>query len=111
MTNDHLEDWNVIVYLGPMPLSHALGDPHDVPALLLFQLQKGVEDAEVELLHEGVHVQLDLWSDEMKCYEREEEVDRLGELFLSPHTQRTCPLGSSLQGWSRRPRSTAYSPK
>ena len=55
-----LEDWNVIVDLCPVSLSHTFGDPDDVPALLLLQLQEGVEDAEVELLHERVHVQLDL---------------------------------------------------
>ena len=43
-----------------MPLCDAFGDPDDVPALLLLQLQEGVEHAEVELLHERVDIQLDL---------------------------------------------------
>ena len=43
-----------------MLLGDALRDPDDVPALLLLQLQEGVEDAEVELLHERVHVQVHL---------------------------------------------------
>lgn len=43
-----------------MLLRDALGDPDDVPALLLLQLQERVERAEVELLHEAVHVQLHL---------------------------------------------------
>lgn len=43
-----------------MPLGDALGDPHDVPAFLLLQLDVGVEDAEVELVEEGQLVQLDL---------------------------------------------------
>jgi hypothetical protein len=55
-----LKDWNVIVDLGPVPLSDALCDPDDVSALLLLQLEERVEDAKVELLHERVHVQLDL---------------------------------------------------
>jgi hypothetical protein len=41
-------------------LSDAFCDPDDVSALLLLQLEERVEDAEVELLHERVHVQLDL---------------------------------------------------
>ena len=44
----------------PVLLGDALRDPDDVPALLLLQLQEGVEDAEVELLHERVHVQVHL---------------------------------------------------
>ena len=55
-----LKDWNVVVDLGPMSLSDALCNPDDVPAFLLLQLQERVEDAEVELLHERVDVQLDL---------------------------------------------------
>lgn len=43
-----------------MPLGDALGDPHDVPALLLLQLDVGVENAEVELVEEGQLVQLHL---------------------------------------------------
>ena len=43
-----------------MPLRDAFCDPDDVPALLLLQLQEGVEHAEVELLHERVDIQLDL---------------------------------------------------
>ena len=55
-----LEDGNVVVDLGSVPLRDAFGDPDDVPALLLLQLQEGVEDPEVELLHERVDIQLDL---------------------------------------------------
>jgi hypothetical protein len=43
-----------------VPLSDTLCDPDDVSALLLLQLEERVEHAEVELLHERVHVQLDL---------------------------------------------------
>ena len=55
-----LENGNVVVDLGAVPLCDAFGDPDDVPALLLLQLQEGVEHAEVELLHERVDIQLDL---------------------------------------------------
>merc|ERR1719382_2009853 len=51
------EDWDVVVNLCPVALSHTLADPDDVPALLLLQLEEGVEHTEVELLHEGVLVQ------------------------------------------------------
>ena len=51
------EDGDVVVNLCPVALSHTLADPDDVSALLLFQLEEGVEDTEVELLHEGVLVQ------------------------------------------------------
>lgn len=55
-----LEDGNVVVDFGTVPLGDALGDPHDVPALLLLQLDVSVEDAEVELVEEGQFVQLNL---------------------------------------------------
>lgn len=54
------EDGDVVVDLGAVPLGDALGDPHDVPALLLLQLDVGVENAEVELVEEGQLVELDL---------------------------------------------------
>ena len=43
-----------------MSLGDAFGDPDDVSALLFLQLEEGVEYTEVELLHEGVHVQFNL---------------------------------------------------
>ena len=55
-----LEDWDVVVDLGAVLLSHALRNPDHVPALLLLQLQERVEDPKVELLHERVDVELDL---------------------------------------------------
>lgn len=54
------EDGNVVVDLSAVPLGDALGDPDDVPALLLLQLDVGVENAEVELVEEGQLVQLHL---------------------------------------------------
>ena len=59
-TGDISEDGDVVVDLGPVLLGDALRYPDNVPALLLLQLQEGVEDAEVELLHERVHVQVHL---------------------------------------------------
>lgn len=56
----NLKDGNVVVDLGAMPLGDALGDPDDVPALLLLQFDVGVENAEVELVEEGQLVQLHL---------------------------------------------------
>lgn len=57
---EHSENGDVVVDLGAVPLGDALCDPHDVPALLLLQLDVGVEDAEVELVEEGQLVQLHL---------------------------------------------------
>lgn len=54
------ENGDVVVDLGAVPLGDALGDPHDVPAFLLLQLDVGVEDAKVELVEEGQLVELDL---------------------------------------------------
>jgi len=54
------EDGDVVVDLGAVPLGDALGDPHDVPALLLLQLHVGVEHTEVELVEEGELVELHL---------------------------------------------------
>jgi len=51
---------DVAVNLGPMSLSHTLGDPDDVATFLLLQLDECVEDAKVELLHEGILHQLNL---------------------------------------------------
>ena len=41
-----------------MPLRDALGDPDDVAILLFLQLDEGVEDAKVKLVHECVLHQL-----------------------------------------------------
>lgn len=57
-----LENRNVIVDLRAMLLRHAFGNPDDVAALLLLQLQVRVEDAKVELLDEREHVQFHLGS-------------------------------------------------
>lgn len=43
-----------------MFLCNALGDPDDVAAFLLLELQIRIEDSEVELLHERINVQFDL---------------------------------------------------
>ena len=61
-----LKDRNVIVDFSSVTLRDALGDPDDVSAFLLFQLEEGVEDAEVELLHECIHVQFDLGTENKK---------------------------------------------
>lgn len=44
-----------------MSLRNALGDPDNVAHFLLLQLHECVEDAEVELSHVRVYVQLDLY--------------------------------------------------
>lgn len=54
------KDRNVVVDLGAVPLGDALCDPDDVPALLLLQLDVGVENTEVELVEESQLVQLHL---------------------------------------------------
>ena len=43
-----------------MFLRNAFGNPDDVTIFLLFQLQVGVEDAEVKLTKKGIHVQFHL---------------------------------------------------
>lgn len=55
-----LEDGNVVVDLGPVPLGDALCNPHNVAALLLLQLHEGIEDSKVELVEESQLVQLHL---------------------------------------------------
>lgn len=60
VTKCDLQDWNVIVDLGAVLLSHAFGDPDDVAALLFLKFQVRVEDSEVELLHECVDIQFHL---------------------------------------------------
>jgi len=60
-----LKDGDVVIDLGAVFLRNALRDPDNVPALLLLQLQVGVEHAAVELLHERVHVQLHLVLEEL----------------------------------------------
>lgn len=54
------EYWDVVVNLGAVALSNALGNPDNVAALLLLQLDVRVEDSVVELVHEGELVQVNL---------------------------------------------------
>jgi len=68
MVSDHLarlENGYVVVDLCAVLLGDALSDPDDVAALLLLELEVRVEDSEVELLQEGVHVQLHLVLEEL----------------------------------------------
>ena len=51
-----LQDGNVVVDLGLVALSDALGNPHDVTAFLFLEAEIGVEDSVVELLQKRVHV-------------------------------------------------------
>lgn len=55
-----LEDGNVAVDFGSVTLRYALSDPDDVANLLLLELDIGVEDAKLELVHERVLHQLHL---------------------------------------------------
>ena len=55
-----LEDGNVVLNLGPVPLRNALCDPHNVASLLLLETHVRIEDAKVELLHEGTHIDFNL---------------------------------------------------
>ena len=59
-TYQRLPDWNIVVDLGLVLLRDALCDPDDVAALLLLQLQVGVEGSVVELLQERVDVEANL---------------------------------------------------
>lgn len=53
--NDHepsqLKDWYIAVNFCPVPLSHTLGYPDDVPDFLFLQANVCVEDSKLELLH------------------------------------------------------------
>ena len=55
-----LEDGDVVINLGAMLLGNAFGNPDNVSALLLLELQVRVEDSEMELLHKAVNIQLHL---------------------------------------------------
>lgn len=55
-----LEDGDVVVDLGTVPLGDALGNPHNVATLLLLELHKSVENTKVELVQEGQLVQFHL---------------------------------------------------
>ena len=55
-----LENCDVVVDLLLVVLADALRDPHNIPDLLLLQLHKRVEHAVLELLQEGVLVQVHL---------------------------------------------------
>lgn len=52
----NLQDWDIIVDLGAMFLSDAFSDPNNVSAFLFLQLQIGIENSEMELLHECVDI-------------------------------------------------------
>lgn len=85
-----LQNWNVIVDLGAMLLRNALGDPDNVAAFLFLELQIGVEDAEVELLHKCVDVQFDLKMDLVTMMHRKSQITQtscsknLSSKVLSP---------------------------
>ena len=51
-----------VVDFGFVLLRNALGDPNNIPALLLLQLHKRIKYAIVELLHKRLDVQLCLAS-------------------------------------------------
>lgn len=89
------EYWNVIVYLRSVSLCNALGNPHNVATLLLLQAHKRVEHTKVELLHEGLHINLHL---QMVC-QHAKMVYNSGDGCLLPLSQRTCLPASFLQGW------------
>lgn len=55
-----LKDCNIIVYLRTMFLSYTFGNPNNIAAFLLFQLQVRVENTEMKLLHESVDVKFNL---------------------------------------------------
>ena len=55
-----VKNGDVVINLGLVVLGDTLGYPDDVATLLLLQLEEGVEDAKVKLLHECVHVKLHL---------------------------------------------------
>lgn len=61
----YLEYGDVVVDFGAMLLGDALGDPDNVAALLLLELEVRIEDTEMELLQEGKHVQLHLVLEEL----------------------------------------------
>lgn len=65
---ERLKDGNVVVDLGTVPLGNALCDPDNVPALLLLELDVGVENAKVELVQESQLVQLHLQREEKECH-------------------------------------------
>ena len=102
-----LEDGDVVVNLGSVSLGDALGNPHDIPALLLFQLQKRVEDTKVELLHKSVDVQFDL---KLFKYAQPLEIFYFPSFETLLHIRKICPRESFLQDWCRHLRSIVCSP-
>ena len=52
-----LKYWYIVVNLGFIPLCNTFSNPHDVTTLLLLQLNKCVEDAEVKLSLERERIQ------------------------------------------------------
>lgn len=53
-----LKDIDVVIDFGFVSLRYAFGDPDDVSTLLLLQFDVRVKHTKVELLHEGIHVEL-----------------------------------------------------
>mmetsp|Transcript_8010 Transcript_8010/g.19920 ORF Transcript_8010/g.19920 Transcript_8010/m.19920 type:complete len:246 (-) Transcript_8010:471-1208(-) len=62
------EDLSVLAHATALVLRDALGDPHDVPDLLLLELDEGVVHAVVELLLEGEPVEVHLLLEEEVLY-------------------------------------------
>ena len=49
---------NIVVNFGPLSLGNALSYPYDVATFLFLELHVRVEHSKVELLHEGMDVEL-----------------------------------------------------
>lgn len=61
----NLQNGYVVVNLCSVLLRNALCDPHDISALLLLQLEIGIEDPKVELVEKGIDIELYLMLKEL----------------------------------------------
>ena len=55
-----MNNGNITLDFSPMSLSNALCDPNYIPAFLFLQFDVRVEATVLKLLHEAIHVQINL---------------------------------------------------
>lgn len=120
-----LEYGDVVVNLSPMPLGNTLGNPHNVSALLLLQLDVGIEHAEMKLIQEGQLIEFHLQTHNPHFIDlsnrlltwKEKIFNAVtfslfskGENFCSPHVQKNDPQGFCLLGCCQLPQREACIP-
>lgn len=80
-----------------MPLGNAFGNPDNVPAFLLLQLDVSVENTEMELVEECQFVQFHLQEEEVEREER--DISEANQHISYDHSKRGVPFAIYFSKW------------